>query len=131
MTLESIVANQRNVLVSDTHQRINTLKGMQRVMDRLTKWLNRTFLVIAICTLLAACSKVSQDNFEKVKPGMSMKEVVMILGEPTKSESIDIAGVSGTSATWKDRSSEINIHFLSNQVLVKTFDRLGENNKNP
>lgn len=57
---------------------------------------------------------------------MTMKEVIAILGEPTSSESISIAGISGTSAVWQDRYSEIDIQFLNDKVTVKTFGKPGE-----
>ncbi len=75
------------------------------------------------CLLLIACSKVTQENFNKIQPGMSLKEVKTILGEPSNSQSVDIAGVSGTSSTWKNNTDEININFLGDQVLVKTYNK--------
>ncbi len=91
-------------------------------MNRL-KVVWKIILVIGLSVMLFACSKVSRENFEKIKPGMTLQEVVSILGEPTGSESVDIAGVTGTAATWKRGETVINIHFLSGQVLVKTFDK--------
>jgi hypothetical protein len=58
---------------------------------------------------------------------MTMQEVVSILGEPTESESANIAGISGTSATWKNQDAEIHIQFLNNQVAVKTFNKPNKN----
>jgi hypothetical protein len=52
-----------------------------------------------------------------------MKEVISILGEPTNSESITIAGISGTSAVWKDKDAEIDIQFLNDRVTVKSFSK--------
>ena len=49
------------------------------------------------CVYLAGCSKITQQNFDQIKNNMTMKEVIAILGEPTNSESINIAGISGTS----------------------------------
>lgn len=92
-------------------------------MDRL-KMIRNSFLTALACLMLFACSKVSQDNFEKVKPNMTMKEVVSILGEPTSSESINIAGISGTSAIWKDNNAEIDIQFLNDKVTVKSFSKI-------
>jgi outer membrane protein assembly factor BamE (lipoprotein component of BamABCDE complex) len=46
-----------------------------------------------------ACSsaKMNQDNFEKIKTGMTLAEVKAILGEPADSSSIDVAVISGTT----------------------------------
>lgn len=81
----------------------------------------RNFL-IAFCMLcLLACSKVTADRYEQVKQGMSLDQVVSILGEPSASRSINIAGISGTAATWKTKDAEITIQFLNDQVTIKTF----------
>ena len=84
----------------------------------------KLFLVLALCLFLFACSKLTQENFDKIKTDMTMQEVAAILGEPTTSEGIMIAGISGTSATWKDDKAEIDIQFLNNKVAVKSFSKL-------
>lgn len=85
--------------------------------------LGRYFSVICLCILMVSCSKVTQANYEKIKPNMSMQEVIAILGEPSSSESISVAGISGTSATWRNNNSEIVIQFLNNKVTVKTMGK--------
>lgn len=80
-------------------------------------------LITATCCLLLACSKVTQENFNKIKPNMTMKEVISILGEPTNSDSVNIAGISGTSAIWKEKEAEIDIQFLNDKVTVKSFSK--------
>lgn len=83
-------------------------------------------LVVCLCALILACSKISQSNFEKIQPNMSMKEVIAILGEPTNSESITIAGISGTSAVWQNKEAEIDIQFLNDRVTVKSFSKAND-----
>jgi len=92
-------------------------------MSNLPPILLRVFVAICLCFFLLACSKVSQENFDKIKTNMTMQEVVAILGEPTSSESINIAGISGTSSVWKDQSAEIDIQFLNDRVTVKAFSK--------
>lgn len=85
----------------------------------------RRFAVIAgLSLLLMACSKINQDNFAKIKHGMALEEVVKLLGEPTSSQTIDISGISGTSAVWKTDKVEIDIQFLNNRVSVKSYSTL-------
>jgi hypothetical protein len=86
-------------------------------------------IVAIICFALASCSRVSQSNFEKVKPNMTMQEVIAILGEPTSSESMQILGVTGTAATWRDKKAEIDIQFINNQVFAKTYSTLSNEEK--
>src|SRR3990167_9946267 len=79
-----------------------------------------------ICLCLTACNKLTQTNYDKVKQNMSMQEVVAILGDPTSTESIDLAGVSGTSAIWKNKDVQIAIQFLNGTVYFKTFSKSSE-----
>lgn len=75
------------------------------------------------CAIILSCSKISQKNYDKINTNMTMQEVMTILGEPTNSESINIAGISGTSAVWKDQNGEIDIQFLNDRVAVKSFSK--------
>jgi hypothetical protein len=86
----------------------------------------KLLILSVIFISLVSCSRVSQNNFEKIKPNMTMQEVVMILGEPTSSESINIVGVSGTNAIWKSNNAEINIQFLNEKVLAKTYSKTND-----
>jgi RecG-like helicase len=81
------------------------------------------FSFFIFVSLVACTSRISQQNFEKVQPGMTMQQVVQILGEPTTSESVNIAGIAGTSATWKDRNGVIVIQFFNDQAKIKTFSK--------
>lgn len=74
--------------------------------------------------LLAACgSKVSAENFERIQTGMSQKEVAAILGEPTETSAVSVAGLSGGMATWRDGNTEISVQFLNDKVQAKQLSR--------
>jgi hypothetical protein len=73
--------------------------------------------------IVAACSKVSQENFAKVREGMSEQEVIGILGEPTESNSVNVLGISGTTSRWVRGDTEITIRFVNGQVALKRFDK--------
>jgi outer membrane protein assembly factor BamE (lipoprotein component of BamABCDE complex) len=49
-------------------------------------------LLVAAAILLAACSKVTQENFARVQEGMSEQQVIAILGEPTSLKTFDKPG---------------------------------------
>lgn len=76
---------------------------------------------IAILTLvLAACgSRLSQENFDKIREGMSQKEVRDVLGDPAKAEGSSFLGISGGEAVWKDDKTVITVHFLNDKVVSK------------
>lgn len=82
-----------------------------------------------LAIFLVACSQVTQENFDKIQPGMTMEQVVAILGNPTTSESMNVMGLSGTSAQWKDNNAVISIKFFNNTVQVKTFNKVGTTTK--
>ncbi|OGT36524.1 MAG: hypothetical protein A3F12_02115 [Gammaproteobacteria bacterium RIFCSPHIGHO2_12_FULL_38_14] len=86
----------------------------------------KILLVILLGLFLFACSKITQENFDKIHIGMKKEEVVAILGEPTNTEDINIAGISGSSAQWKTYEAEIDLQFLNGVVTVKSFSKVGD-----
>ena len=82
-------------------------------------------LGIVICMSLVSCSsfKVSQENFEKIQTGMSLAQVTAILGEPTESNSVDLAVFSGTVSKWKAGGITITIQFVNGKVVAKQFTK--------
>jgi hypothetical protein len=92
--------------------------------------LNRSLkLVLAalavVLIFLPACtgSKISQDNFNKILVGMTQAEVRDILGEATESSSLDIAGFSGTTSTWRRNDISITVQFVNGKVVAKQFSK--------
>ena len=75
--------------------------------------------------LLAACSKVTQENFARIQDGMSEQEVTAILGSPTESSSGSILGISGTSSKWTGGDAVITIQFVNGKVALRSFDKPG------
>ncbi len=59
--------------------------------------LRRMALLVSIC-ILAACSKITAENYAKIKAGMSYNEVSGILGNPTSCD--DAVGFK--SCKWGD-----------------------------
>ena len=83
-------------------------------------------LVLSVLLLLAACSKVTQENFAKVQDGMTEQEVAAILGSPTESSSGSILGISGTSSKWVAGDAVISIRFVNGKVALRSFDNPGK-----
>jgi len=79
---------------------------------------------LGLLLALAACgTSYDQDTYNKIKINMSLKEVIAILGEPSESKGVNLGGVSGTSATWKDQDGTISLQFINGKVKVKTFTK--------
>ena len=83
-------------------------------------------IAFAALLLLAACSKVTQENFAKIQDGMSEQEVAAILGSPTESSSGSILGISGTSSKWTGGDATITIRFVNGKVALRSFDKPGK-----
>lgn len=81
----------------------------------------RALLVAAL--VLAACSKVTQENYAKVREGMTEQEVQAILGAPTESSTTTVLGISGTSSKWVSGDTAINIRFVNGKVALSSFDK--------
>jgi hypothetical protein len=79
--------------------------------------------IVAAALSLAACSKVTQENFGKVQNGMTEQEVIAILGNPTESTSRDVLGITGTSSRWVSGDAAITIRFVGGKVALKSFDK--------
>jgi hypothetical protein len=73
--------------------------------------------------LLGCGSKITQENFDKVQPGMTQEEVKAILGAPTESSAAGIGPISGGTWIWKTGDATIAIQFVSGKVLTKQFER--------
>ena len=78
---------------------------------------------LALVVAAAACSKVNEENFGKVREGMSEPEVIALLGTPTESSSISVVGISGTASKWAAKDAVITVQFVNGKVLGKSFDR--------
>ena len=74
----------------------------------------RSVAVLAACVLLAACSKINQENYSKLKAGMAKAEVEQMLGTPT-----ECSGALGmSSCTWGDEKSFISVQYAADKVLM-------------
>jgi len=74
----------------------------------------RNLAILAACVLLAACSKINQDNYSKLKAGMPKSDVESLLGSPT-----ECSGAIGlTSCTWGDEKTFISVQFAGDKVMM-------------
>jgi len=83
------------------------------------KTIYTTLTAVAALLLVTACSRLTEDNLEKVHNGMTTDEVKAILGEPTSSETGSALGiVSGTTYTYHTSTSDVKITFVSDKVIA-------------
>ena len=80
-------------------------------------------LVMTALLLLAACSKVTQENFAKIQDGMSEQEVHALLGPPTTSNTVEILGISGTHSRWESSDAAISVRFVNRKVATRSYHK--------
>jgi hypothetical protein len=92
-------------------------------------------VLCGVCLLLTGCnkSKVTKENFDKIKTNMTLQEVEEILGKGTRQGGdgslvanqvgVDVSGGAPPSATveyvWEDGSKSITITFSQSRVVQK------------
>lgn len=79
--------------------------------------------ILVLVLLLAACSKVTQENYLRIEEGMTEQEVNTLLGKPTDSNSVSVLGVSGTVSRWTGADGVITVRFINGKAGIKTFDK--------
>ena len=79
----------------------------------------RTILFVFVALALAACSKLTEDNLQKIHNGMTTSDVKAILGEPTSSQTGSALGiVSGTTYLYHTDTSDVKITFVDDKVIA-------------
>ena len=74
----------------------------------------RSLALLSFCVLLAACSKVNQENYSKLSAGMPKAEVETLLGKPT-----DCSGALGmSSCTWGNKEAFISVQYAGDKVVI-------------
>ncbi len=85
-------------------------------MKRVWRRIGVVLVVVSMLALWGCSSKVNQENYRKIKIGMSYAEVAAILGEP-----VECASVLGTqSCDWGDEKRSINIKFAADNVVFRS-----------
>ncbi|HEV3271812.1 MAG TPA: outer membrane protein assembly factor BamE [Candidatus Methylacidiphilales bacterium] len=86
------------------------------------KTIHTTLLAIAALLLVTACSRLTEDNLQKIHNGMTTVEVKEILGDPTSSQTGGALGITGTTYTYHTDTSDVKITFLDDKVIATQGD---------
>ncbi len=76
--------------------------------------ISSVLLFAALCFLIVACGNLTQQNYEKIKVGMSYQEVEKILGPNPVCDSV--MGVK--SCTWGTADKHIKVQFVAEKVTL-------------
>ena len=69
---------------------------------------------LGLVLALAACSKITQTNYDKLHAGMTYAQVKDVLGDPNSCS--DVLGIK--SCTWGDAKRHIDVNFMGDQALA-------------
>ncbi len=91
----------------------------------LHRLLGLIILVVLLGHGLPGCSgsKITKENFDKIKLGMTQQEVEGILGPPTEASAIELPVISGTTSKWARGDVVITVQFLNGKVMAKEFSK--------
>jgi len=70
-------------------------------------------ICLAPMLILLGCSKINQENYDKLKVGMDYDEVLEILGKPDNCESI----LNMKNCIWEESSKSITIKIITDKVV--------------
>jgi hypothetical protein len=91
-------------------------------MKSLASALLAVVALLAVMTLMS-CSRLTEDNLQKIHNGMTSAEVKDILGEPTSSQTGSALGlVSGTKFVYHTDTSDVTITFVDDKVIATSGD---------
>lgn len=71
------------------------------------------FLLFAFVSL-PGCSRVNQENYDKLQMGQTYSEVVAVLGKPDQCESVLVA----KNCRWGQEPKTITVNFVSDKVIL-------------
>lgn len=69
---------------------------------------------IALLLTLAGCSRLTQENYDRLVVGMDYDQVTALLGAPRGCD--DVMGVR--SCVWGDDERSVNVNFVAGKVLI-------------
>ena len=74
----------------------------------------RMIVLLVMLAMLLGCSKLTVDNYAKIKTGIEYSEVVTILGKPDScSEALFVK-----SCIWGNEQKNITVSFVSDKTIL-------------
>ena len=71
-------------------------------------------MALIALVLIACSSKISLDNYNKLKAGQTYEEVKQILGEPARCD--EVIGIR--TCQWGEEQRGISVNFVAGQVIL-------------
>tara|TARA_A100001015_G_scaffold312972_1_gene419177 strand:+ start:2506 stop:2799 length:294 start_codon:yes stop_codon:yes gene_type:complete len=70
--------------------------------------------------LLSACSRINQDNYNRIHAGMLKSKVIALLGAPDSTSGLHLGSTTAEDCHWCFADANIDIIFVNQRVSVKT-----------
>ncbi|MER2490911.1 DUF3862 domain-containing protein [Catenovulum sediminis] len=80
----------------------------------------RLTFVLACFIALFGCSKLTVENYNKIKVGMDYNEVAQIIGSPTECSEV----IGTKQCRWGDESKNIKITFVADRATLTLHNGL-------
>ena len=80
----------------------------------------RRLAPVLAAALLAACSKVTAENYARLSVGMTYQETTAILGSPARCD--DTAGFK--ACKWGDDKSGITVRFAADKAVLFSAENI-------
>ncbi len=77
-------------------------------------------VALAALLLVAACSRLTSKNYDKIKVGMTYEEVTSILGAPSRCNDV----MSVKACVWGNDRRSISVSFVGDKAIVFTSHNL-------
>lgn len=79
-----------------------------------SRTISSVLLLLSLCFLVVSCSSLTQQNYEKIKVGMSYQEVEKILGaNPTCDSAVGVK-----NCTWGTAEQHVKVQFVADKVAL-------------
>jgi hypothetical protein len=77
-------------------------------------------VTLLFAVILFGCSKLTRENYDKIKMGMDYQQVVQIIGNPDKCD----AALGAKSCIWGKETKNITIKFIADKVVLPAMNGL-------
>lgn len=92
-----------------------------RIRSRTARRVTAVFVLAAL--VLTACSRVTVENYARLKVGMPRDEVYGILGTPDEVSGGALGPLSFSAESWKGREQTIHVTFGADKLAMKTIGK--------
>ncbi|MEW6514550.1 MAG: outer membrane protein assembly factor BamE [Pseudomonadota bacterium] len=76
--------------------------------------------LISLIVIAGGCSKLTMENYAKLKMGMTYSEVTALLGSPVSCD--DVAGFK--SCQWGDDKRHVSVQFAGDKTVLYSAENL-------